>query len=641
MCGITGFWALKSFDGRAVLEAMCSAIAHRGPDAQGTKFDLTHGVALGHRRLSIVELSPAGAQPMASASGRYLMVFNGEVFNFEEIRRELEGQGRSPAWKGRSDTEVMLAAIEAFGLRSAVERFVGMFAFALWDTKEAQLHLVRDRLGIKPLYVAQTPAGFCFGSELKALRKFPGFDTALDAEALGLYLARSNVPAPHTIYRAARKLLPGEIVTYAEARLDAGKAQAYWSARDVARQGIAHPFSGTEVEAVDALDGWLRKSVELRRVADVPLGAFLSGGIDSSTVVALMQSLSSRPVLTFSIENEDAAYDESHAARAVAAHLGTEHHPHRVLAQEALDVVPRLAAMYDEPFADSSQIPTYLVSKLARAHVTVALSGDGGDELFGGYNRHVWAPKILRSLAWVPASVRVAASQLLTQVSEDTYDRAYARFARVLPSLRIPGQKVHKLAGVLAASTPRALHAQLAAHWRPEDEVLRQGRPGSGAGDADLGAGDDTQAFMYRDLVEYLPDTILTKVDRASMAVSLEARVPLLDHRVVEFAWSLPTSMKVKGLTGKWLLRQVLKRYVPDDIVSGPKMGFGIPLGPWLKGPLRPWAEELLAKKRLDEDGIFSTDLVRQRWDELQAGVRPWEHHLWSVLMFQAWKAHA
>jgi asparagine synthase (glutamine-hydrolysing) len=630
MCGITGFWQTKRTQAQPVetLREMASALAHRGPDDSGVFHHGAAGVGLAFRRLSIIDLSPQGHQPMSSASGRYVIVYNGEVYNFEEIRADL---GSHP-WRGHSDTEVMLEAIERWGLESAVQRFVGMFAFALWDSREQTLSLVRDRLGIKPLYYGRLGEDFVFASELKAIRRYDKFSGRIDREALALYMRHNYVPSPHCIYQGLFKLAPGCILTLRSPQ-DDYSPRPFWSAYEVARQGTAAPFQGSDAEAVAHLRQLLLEAVRLRMIADVPLGAFLSGGVDSSAVVALMQAQSSRPVKTFTIGFSEDDYDEAAHARKVAAHLGTDHTELYLTPQDALDIVPLLPALYDEPFADSSQIPTYLVSKLARSRVTVTLSGDGGDELFGGYGRYLRSRAIWNALESLPQFARKPSARILQALG------------RLLPNqkggVRL-GDKAYRLAGYVAAGDREQVYWWALSHWQdPAHVVLNTREPhtvlNSMRSAADVGGFEE--CMMLTDLVNYLPDDVLTKVDRASMAVSLEARVPLLDHRVVEFAWKLPLRFKIRRGITKWILRHVLYEYVPKDLIERPKMGFGVPMASWLRGPLRGWAEDLLSESSLRQHGLLEVGPIRNKWAEHISGARNWQYLLWDVLVFQDWHA--
>jgi asparagine synthase (glutamine-hydrolysing) len=647
MCGIAGFIDLRCRTSnenlRAVTKRMTDTLKHRGPDGEGVWADAATGVALGHRRLAVIDLSPTGHQPMVSPNGRFTMVFNGELYNFQELRKELEHSSAIPViFRGPSDTEVMLACFDHWGVEAALSRFNGMFAFAVWDRKDQVLHLSRDRMGEKPLYYGWVGEIFLFGSELKALRAHPEFHGEINRDALMLYMRYNCVPAPHCIYQGIYKLPPGNLISVPNEGDGDVKPIPYWNLQEAATRGNANQFVGTAEEAVNQLDTLLRDAIRIRMLADVPLGGFLSGGVDSSAVTALMQAQSSRPVKTFTIGIRDGAYDEAESAAAVAHHLGTDHTELYVTPVEALAVIPKLPRMYDEPFADSSQIPTFLVSQMARRHVTVGLSGDGGDELFGGYNRHVWSNRIWDAVGWLPSSARYALAGAIRIVSPESWDKFWSVCAPFLPGKakhRNPGFKLHKIADMLPVKDREALYVRHASHWADPGDVVIGGTEQNSAHLEGLQEKlpDFIQQMMFRDSVTYLPDDILTKVDRASMAVSLEARVPFLDHRVVEFAWSLPAQFKVRDGQGKWLLRQLLYRYVPPQLIDRPKMGFGIPLGTWLRGPLRDWAESLLDERRLLIEGFFNPAPIRKMWSEHLAGRGLWQYHLWDVLMFQAW----
>ena len=643
MCGITGFLDLShshsSEELQALVTRMADALQHRGPDDCGNWCDPQAGIALGFRRLAILDLSPTGHQPMLSADERYVLVFNGEAYNFADLRQELLPLGHT--FRGTSDSEVMLAAVRQWGLEAAVRRFNGMFAFALWDRRERTLTLVRDRLGIKPLYYGWAGTTFLFGSELKALRAHPDFRVEIDRDALALYLRHNYIPAPHTIYRGIHKLTPGCILTVNPNQQPASqKPVPYWSAREVVERGLAHPFEGDEIEAVEALDAHLCRSVGLRMIADVPLGAFLSGGVDSSTIVALMQAQSHRPVKTFTIGFHESGFDEAKYAKAVARHLGTQHTELYISPEQARAVIPLLPKLYDEPFADSSQIPTFLVSQLARRHVTVSLSGDGGDELFGGYNRYFMLDAIWERIGWMPLSLRKLASSAAKAVPTCLWPTLF-RFLPDLADFPNPADKAQKLAEIIASPSPEAIYLDLVSHWKqPARVVLNAHEPDTALLDrsrwADLTS--FTDQMMFLDLITYLPGDILDKVDRASMGNSLEVRAPFLDdHQTLEFTWSLPRQYKIRRGQGKWILRQVLYRYVPEELIERPKMGFGVPIDAWLRGPLREWAESLLDESRLRREGFFDPQPIRQKWLKHLSGGRNWQYHLWDILIFQAW----
>lgn len=629
MCGLAGFVVPDGgWDDLAVTaRRMCDALAHRGPDDAGEWIDSDAGVALGFRRLAIIDLSPAGHQPMISASGRYVATLNGEIYNFEELRGELRAGGVTPAFRGHSDTEVMLAAFDAWGVERAVRRFNGMFAIALWDRIARTLQLIRDRIGVKPLYYGFAGPAFVYGSELKALRRHPSFTGTIDRGALDLYLQYMYVPAPHSIYAGIAKLLPGTILTFDPVTRET-RTEVYWSAREAAMGGLERRFAGSEEEAAQEVETLLRDAIRIRMIADVPLGVFLSGGIDSSLVTALMQAESSGRVRSFSIGFRDERHDESRFAAAVARQLGTDHTELTVTAQDALAVIPRLPAIYDEPFADSSQIPTHLLSVLARRHVTVCLSGDGGDELFGGYVRYFIGQRFFRRIRAIPPFLRPALGRALTSVSRRNWGRVVSPWT---------AERIHKVARVLGGGDPDAMYFELVRHW---SNVVAGGlAPDFPLTERDTWPplADPVERMMYFDQISYLPDDILTKVDRASMAASLEVREPLLDYRLLELAWRLPLSMKVRGGKGKLVLRSVLGRYVPEALIERPKMGFGIPLEEWLRGPLRDWAESLLDPAALRAQGFLDVQPVRAKWEDLLAGRGSWKFHVWAVLMFQAW----
>ena len=613
---------------------MTATLVHRGPDASGSFFDRKSGLGFGHRRLAIVDLSDAGRQPMWSRSGRHCITYNGEVYNAPEIRSDLERQGHRIVWRGSSDTEVVLETIEVLGLERALARFHGMFAFALWDDEAKCLFLVRDRLGIKPLLYVQGRFGVAFASELQALYEFPQFRPRLDRSAVASFLRYGVVPGHECVVDQVRKVPPGTIIRFSDSRSQ-GMSETFWSAEQIASRGLSGRFEGSKHEAIEELERLIRRSVELRMRSDVPFGAFLSGGIDSSTVVATMQAAASTPVKTFCIGSTLPGYDESSHAEAVAQHLGCDHHTLIANPADMLAIVPEVARHWDEPFADSSQIPTFLVSRLTREHVTVSLSGDGGDELFAGYNRHAWAPRLWKVANMLPKSVRKGLG-VLKVIRVDDWDRAFRR-AGLGDAVRLPGDKIHKVAALAEVDTPHGFYQRLRSHWFDSTQVMAGGfGPDTSSPSDDFDAPFSEQMMLY-DLIQYLPDDILTKVDRASMAVSLEARVPLLDHAVVEFAWRLPLSWKIHGRTQKWVLRQVLGRHVPAALFERPKTGFGVPIGQWLRGPLKDWATDLLDANALQTDGILNPGVVTSAWNAHQAGLGNHEHQLWAILMFQSW----
>lgn len=647
MCGFAGFYQPRPSGPSSVdlVRRMADAIAYRGPDDSGTWTD--GGLTLGHRRLSVLDLSPAGHQPMHSEDGRHVIVFNGEIYNHRALRQTLESKGEAPAWRGTSDTETLLAGFAAWGIAATLRACVGMFALAVWDRRNKVLTLARDRLGEKPLYWGWQRDTLLFGSELAALRVHPAFENHIDRDALTLLLRHSYIPAPYSVYQGIRKLPAGHLLTLplTEGSRPAVEPEPYWSFNEAVTEGLRHPFEGSDEQAIDALEHQLSASIRDQMLSDVPLGAFLSGGIDSSTTVALMQHQSARPVKTFTVGLDHGIYDEASHARAVARYLGTDHTELRIQPRDALDVIPRLPGIYSEPLAADSQIPIFLISHLARQSVTVVLSGDGGDELFGGYNRYLTARKVWRTMQRLPRYARTALAALLRALPPATWDRLFTVARPLLPGalrIAIPGTKAQKLANVLALSEEKAYFLRLCSHWPDPALVVRDAAEPktllTGAGEGPI-----TDRFehwmMAMDAQTFLPEEVLAKVDRAAMANSLETRVPMLDHRVVELAWRMPLELKIRHGTGKWLLRQVLYRHVPKALIERPKMGFGIPIDSWLRGPLRDWAESLLTEHSLKAGGYFYPAPIRKRWEEHLSGQYNRQYQLWPVLMFQAWLA--
>jgi asparagine synthase (glutamine-hydrolysing) len=641
MCGLAGFLTPGRIGaGAAVAARMSDALKHRGPDDADIWHDADAGIALAHRRLSILDLSPEGHQPMRSAGGRFVVAFNGEIYNFRRLRAELEPLGHR--FRGHSDTEVLLAAVEQWGVREAVARAAGMFAFALWDRERRELTLGRDRLGEKPLYVARHGGSVLFASELKALRRHPAWRGEVDRDALALYLRFGYVPAPFAIYRGVEKLRPGTLLTV-RAAAAAGDALAettveYWSPVAARAAALTDPLPDDDDACEDALDAVLREVVGEQMVADVPLGAFLSGGVDSSTVVGVMQARSTRPVRSFTIGFREAGFDEATHARAVARHLGTDHTELYVTPGEAQSVIPRLSTIYDEPFGDSSEIPTLLVAQLARRHVTVSLSGDGGDELFAGYGRYQDLERAWAKVARIPPALRPAVSRVTGRIPAAFVHRA-ATGAGVIHLAPRLGHRVERLSRMVAAPSVERLYEQLVSHWLSPHTLIEGARDLPTVFSAPPAAGASrVERAMLADLASYLPDDILVKVDRATMAVSLESRAPFLDHRVVDVAWRIPMRQKLRAGRGKDVLRRVLDRYVPRPLIERPKQGFGVPVGSWVRGPLRDWAETLLAPERLAADGLLRPAPIRRCWQEHLVGDQDWSDLLWSVLMLQAWR---
>lgn len=635
MCGIVGFLSAENF-GVDVIRNMGNAIAHRGPDAAGYWSDSDKGIHFCHRRLSIIDLTESGAQPMVSTSGRYIISFNGEIYNFLSIKDQLEKDGLVRWWKGHSDTEIITAAFDAWGIEKSLSLLVGMFAIAVWDTINLELILIRDRLGEKPLYFGWQGSCFMFASELKALHLHPEFKKEICLEALGQYFKYSYVPSGTSIYKGIKKLKPG---TYCKISL-LNKEIQYYTYWDLKTQIKNDNLEKNTIEHnIDALENLLKDAIGKQMISDVPLGAFLSGGVDSSVIVAMMQSQSSKPIRTFSMGFNEKSFDEAIYAKKVAQHLGTDHAEMYVSPEDAMNVIPMLSEMYDEPFSDSSQIPTYLVTKLAKANVTVALSGDAGDELFSGYNRYLMVNNVWGKISKVPKSIRKGIGDFLLSKNVERLDSYYSHIESFIPNkykLSNFGDKMHKIADRLDVSSQSELYDGFISHWNSKDVLASSTQNGL----YDLDSLKDMsfiEKMMYVDTKTYLPDDILVKVDRAAMANSLETRTPFLDHRVVEFAWNLPMNLKIKDGKGKWILREVLYRHVPKHLIERPKMGFGIPLDSWLRGPLREWAQDLLSDNSLDKHKLLNNRNIQEKLNEHLSGKKNWQHQLWDVLMFQEW----
>lgn len=637
MCGIVGIVGGAQADGRASLHAilaMTDSLEHRGPDDSGTWVSSNHGVAFGHRRLAIRDLTPTGHQPMVSRSGRFVIVYNGEVYSHDELRRDLEARGVQ--LRGSSDTEVILEACEAFGIRATVQRLIGMFAFAVFDRETMETTLVRDRLGIKPLYWSETSGVLLFGSELKALRRHPNFNSRLDRGSVASFLRHNYVPNPWSIYSEARKLSPGHLLV--KSSNGSVTVERYWDLRAVAHRGTLMRGPEPENEALGALNDLLSDAVRRRLVADVPIGSLLSGGIDSSLVTALMVENSSSPVSTFSIGFDAEGYDEAPYAAAIARHLGTDHVELYAEAENALPLVESLPLIYDEPFADSSQLPTLLVSQLTRRNVKVVMTGDGGDEVFAGYSRYQAGLRLEQGSQLLSRRGHRLLRSALAHLPSGWLEGASRRAPRILRRPQA-ASKLEALAKHGEAASGSTAYRAMLSHWQNPNELVIGGSEHRGLlwdAEMDIEFPEMLDRMQVIDTLTYLPDDILVKVDRASMSVGLEARVPLLDHRVLEMAWGLDQSLKFRDGTGKWALRELLSQRVPRGLFERPKMGFGVPIEHWLRGPLREWAEDLLSHERLLRQGLLNPEPIRRRWEQHLSGEN-WAYPLWNVLMLEAW----
>jgi len=655
MCGITGIFGNLRKDELAIsVQKMSSTLTHRGPDDAGTWINEESGIAFGHQRLSIVDLSSVGHQPMMSPCGRFSVIFNGEIYNHLQLRDKLNASAYKQSWKGHSDTETLVSAFSQWGIEKTLEQLVGMFAIAVWDTRIKKLYLIRDRFGEKPLYYGWSNNTFLFGSELKALRSYKGFNNEIDRNVLSLYMQYMYVPSPYSIFKDVYKLDPGCILEID----DSGKVQPpeqitssvfnakgisikQWYSLSKIAKNSQNNLIEDENEAIELLEKTLLESVQSQLISDVPLGAFLSGGIDSSVIVSLMQKVSKNPVKTFTIGFEESAFNEAIYAKDVAKHLGTDHHELYITASDAIEVIPSLPTLYDEPFADSSQIPTYLVSQLAHQSVTVSLSGDAGDELFGGYNRYLWGSRVWNKVKWIPPNLRSIVGGVIQKLPVSEWDK----LGHSLPNkyrVSSMGDKAHRMAHRLKTvkNLDDMYHSLVTEGYREESLVINDGLVLETKLDnynIISSISESEQRMMLWDSLTYLPDDILTKVDRAAMGVSLETRIPFLDHRVAELAWRLPLEMKIKNGEGKWPVRQVLYKYVPRELIERPKAGFAVPVGQWIRGPLREWASDLLDEKRIQREGYFNPKLVKELWEQHLSGRHDWTPRLWAILMFQAW----
>lgn len=646
MCGICGFYSSVSNKYRNTISKMTLAIKHRGPDDSGIWQDHSAGVFFGQQRLSIIDLSKAGHQPMQSHSGRFVLIYNGEIYNHLELRGELKKKNPFIKWRSNSDTETLLETIESWGIEKAIKKFEGMFAFCIWDKKNHCLTLARDRLGEKPLYYGWQGSGenkvFLFGSELKALKEHPEFDKKINQDAIALQLRYSYIPDPYSIYKNVYKLLPGHYIQLSKRNLkqnDLPDPKIYWCLAKTAINGSSNQSNKSEEEIKNELENQLRLTVKKQMISDAPIGAFLSGGIDSSAVVSLMQSQSNTPINTFTIGFDDKDFNEAHYAKKIAKHLSTNHTEMYISSKEAINIVPKLSKIYDEPFSDSSQISTFLISQLTKQQVKVALTGDGGDELFCGYNRYIFGEKLWNVSRAIPASLRKVFSSGIQLVSQKNWDKIL-KYLPIINRYNNVGDKLYKVTRAFDAKTFYDFYQLLSSHWHKSNEVVinsKEPKIFSNQLKQQLETLDKQQQMMILDFLTYLPGDILVKIDRASMASSIETRAPFLDHKLIEYVWKIPHRFKNKNGQGKWILKEILKQYVPKDLTERPKMGFGVPIGTWLRGPLKDWAENLLDEKTMQEEGFLNSKLVKKKWEEHISGIRNWQYDLWDVLMFQAW----